>query len=95
MLAAYPEVVACDVVETLGGVVKDGHLMVEGQGDPVAVAYLLTEIDIVVTEDLPAAFAKFQAEVEIHAVDEEFGVAGINDFSVVDCRFLMIMEADC
>lgn len=76
VLAAYPEVVACDVVETLGGVVKDGHLMVEGQGDPVAVAYLLTEIDIVVTEDLPAAFAKFQAEVEIHAVDEEFlGIA--------------------
>ena len=45
--------------------------MVEGEGDPAAVAHLLTETDIVVTEDLPAAFAEFQAEVEIHAVDEE------------------------
>ena len=30
VLTAYPEVVARDVVEALGGVVQDGHLMMEG-----------------------------------------------------------------
>ena len=71
VLAAYPEVVARDVVETLGGVVKDGHLMMEGEGDLAPVAHLLNETDMVRAEDLPAAFAELQAEVEIHAVDEE------------------------
>ena len=71
VLAAYPEVVARDVVETLGGVVKDGHLMMEGEGDLAPMAHLLNETDMVRAEDLPAAFAELQAEVEIHAVDEE------------------------
>ena len=76
VLTAYPEVVARDVVEALGGVVQDGHLMVEGQGDLAAVAYLLIETDAVVAENLPAAFAEFQTEVEINTVDEEcFGKA--------------------
>ena len=43
----------------------------EGQGDPAAVAHLLNETDAVVAENLPAAFAEFQAEVEINPVDEE------------------------
>ena len=72
VLTAYPEIVARDIVETLGGVVQDGHLMVEGQGDPAPVAHLLIETDAVVAKDLPAAFAELQAEVEIDTVDEEF-----------------------
>ena len=45
--------------------------MVEGQGDPAAMAHLLTETDIVRAQDLPATFAEFQTEVEIDTVDEE------------------------
>jgi len=71
VLTANPEIVARDVVEALGGMVQDGHLMMEGQGNPAAVAYLLTETDAVIAKDLPAAFAEFQAEVEINPVDEE------------------------
>lgn len=72
VIAAYPEIVARDVVETLGRVVENGHLMVERQSDLAPVTHLLIEADAVVAEDLPAAFAELQAEVEIDTVDEEF-----------------------
>ena len=71
VLATYPEIVARDVIEALGRVVQHGHLMVEGEGDPAAVAHLLIETDIVGAEDLPAVLAELQAEVEIDTVDEE------------------------
>ena len=47
------------------------HLVVEGQADLATVTYLLNETDIVSAENLPAALAQFQAEVEVDAVDEE------------------------
>ena len=72
MEAAYPEVVACDVVETLGRVVEYRHLMVEGEGDLATVAHLLIEADIVGAEYLPTSFAKFKAEVEIDTINEKF-----------------------
>ena len=72
MAAAYPEVVACDVVETLGRVVEYRHLMVEGEGDLATVAHLLIEADIVGAEYLPTSFAKFKAEVEIDTINEKF-----------------------
>ena len=72
MAAAYPEVVACDVVETLGRVVEYRHLMVEGEGDLATVAHLLIEADIVGAEYLPTSFAKFKAKIEIDTINEEF-----------------------
>lgn len=76
MAAAYPEVVARDVVETLGRVVEYRHLMVEGEGDLAAVAHLLIEADNIGAEDLPTVFAQLEAEVEINPIDEElFGKA--------------------
>ena len=76
MAAAYPEVVARDVVEALGRVVEYRHLMVEGEGDLAAVAHLLIEADIIGAEDLPTVFAQLEAEVEINTIDEKlFGKA--------------------
>ena len=72
MAAAYPEVVACDVVETLGRVVEYRHLMVEGEGDLATVAHLLIEADIVGAEYLPTSFAKFKAKIEIDTINEKF-----------------------
>ena len=71
VVAAYPKIIACDVVKSLGRVVKNGYLMVEGEADLAAMTHLLIETDAVVAEDLPACFAELQAEVEIDAVDEE------------------------
>ena len=70
MLAAYPEIGARDVVETLGGVVETGHLMVEGQSDLTSMSHLLIEAYIVGAQQLPTAFAQLQAEVEIDTIDK-------------------------
>ena len=68
---AYPEIVAGDVIEALGGVVEHRHLVVEGEGDAATVAHLLNEADIVGAQYLPSGFEERQAEVEIDTIDEE------------------------
>ena len=54
VVAAYPEVVAGDVIEPLGRVVKHRHLMVEGEGDAATVSHLLNEKDVVGAKDFPS-----------------------------------------
>jgi len=71
VLATYPEIVARDVIEALGRVVQHGHLMVEGEGDPAAVAHLLNETDIIGAENPPATFDELQTEVEIDTIDKQ------------------------
>lgn len=71
VLATYPEVVAGDVVETAGGVVEHGHLVMEGEGDTATMSHLLNETDIIGAENPPATFDELQTEVEIDTIDKQ------------------------
>ena len=72
ILTTYVEVVAGNIIETLGRMVEYRHLVVEGQGNLAAMAHLLKETHIIGAQDLKTCLTHLHAEVEVDTVDKEF-----------------------
>ena len=72
------EVVAGNIIETLGRMVECRHLVVEGQGDLAAMAHLLKETHIIGAQNLKTSLTHLHAEVEVHTVDKQFLTVAAN-----------------